>query len=338
MGFDEDEQPLMARIPADVEMPDKVLAGLTARQLLILGGTAAAAAWIYMLAQDQAPWVVIAAVLIPLAAVGFALALGRRDGLSLDRLAVHGVRHALQRAVRVPAPEGIAPVPSWCKMRGQLPAPLSLPVRAVREDGVMELADGGAAVLVQAGTVSFTLRTAAEQASLVASFGRWLNSLDAPVQILVQSRSADLSELITELEDSAGQLPHPALEQAARGHASYLEELSQSRDLLTRRVLVVIRDPATTELSLQRPARSGSRDVRAAVTLRRAEETVRALATLGIGAAVLDADACTEVLADSLSPGQPRLAGLARPDDLITRATSDAPAPVHSASTAQESQ
>ncbi|MFC4912954.1 PrgI family protein [Actinomadura gamaensis] len=337
MGFDDADQPLVARIPADVEMPDKVLAGLTARQLLILGGTAAAAAWIYMLTQGRVPWMVIAVVLIPLAAAGFALALGRRDGLSLDRLALHGVRHALQRAVRVPAPEGIAPAPSWCKLRGQLPAPLSLPVRAVREDGVMELADGGTAALVQAGTVSFTLRTVAEQASLVASFGRWLNSLDAPVQILVQSRSADLSELIAELEESAHQLPHPALEQAARGHASYLAELSQSRDLLTRRVLVVIRDRSTGELSLQPPARSESRDAGAAVTLRRAEETVRALATLGIGAVVLDADACTEVLADSLSPGQPRLSGLARPDDLITRAAPTHPASVDGASTIQES-
>ncbi|MFC5188032.1 PrgI family protein [Actinomadura harenae] len=317
MSIDDEYEPLVARIPADVEMPDKVLAGLTGRQLLILGATGGLVAWVYLLAQGRVPVVVIAALLIPLTALGFALALGRRDGLSLDRLALHGIRHALQGKVRVPAPEGIAPYPSWCRLRGQLPAPLDLPVRAIRQDGAMGLADGGTAVLVQAGTVSFTLRTAAEQESLVALFGRWLNSLDSPVQILIQSRSADLSDLTTELEESARDLAHPALEQAARDHAAYLDDLSRSRDLLTRRVLVVIRDQPTGETPLHRQART--RNVSATVAMRRAEDAVRALAALGIGAVVLDAEACTEVLADSLSPGQPRLGGLSRPYDLVTR-------------------
>jgi hypothetical protein len=306
------------RIPADIELPDKVLAGLNVRQVLILGGTGLIAASVYMLTEGHLPLPVIAAAVFPLVAIGCSLALGRRDGVSLDRLVLAAVDYLRRRKTLVAAPEGIMVSPAWCKVRGRLPGPLGLPVRAVREDGVMELADGGIAVLVQAGTVSFALRTAAEQGALVAFFGRWLNSLDASVQILVQARSADLGELIDGVAEKASQLPHTALEQAALEHVTYLEDLNASRDLLTRRVLVVIRDNNTATGPAALRARASAKDVRAAVVTRRAAEAVRSLGAVGINAELLDAAACTEALADALSPGEARPTGLANPDESIT--------------------
>ncbi|MEU6036141.1 PrgI family protein [Actinomadura sp. NPDC047616] len=314
-----DDELLVAKIPADVEMPDKLIAGLTARQVLILGGTGLLAAWMYLLAQDHLPLPMIAAVVFPMVAIGCALALGRRDGLSLDRLVIAGLHHLRLRKALVAAPEGVAPLPAWCKLRGRMPGPLDLPVRAIREDGVLELADGGTAMLVRAGTVSFTLRTPAEQAALVAMFGRWLNSLDAPVQILVQARSADLGGLIDRLEDSAPQLAHPALEQAALEHAGYLRELNTSRDLLIRHVLLVLRE----QPEAKPVRRSRARDVTANLLARRADNAVRSLSAIGINAEVLHARACIEILSSALSPGEARPPGLASPHDTITAAEAD---------------
>jgi hypothetical protein len=316
----EDYEPLVATIPADIEQPDKVLAGRTARQVLILGATGLLTVWLYLLTADLIPLAFLAVLLLPLVAGGSALALGRRDGLSLDRFWALAVTHLRRRKTLVAAPEGIEPLPRWCRVRGRLPGPLRLPVRAIRDDGVMELADGGTAAIVRAGTISFGLRTAAEQASLVAFLGRWLNSLDTRIQILIQTRCADLSGLSTKVTAAASRLPHPKLHQAAVAHGDFLNELSRSRELLTREVLIVIRDHPAGERRKPGSAarRDGVRNASAAVVQRRAEEAVRTLTAIGLTAEPLDATACTQVLIDALSPGQSPPGGIPEPDQPIT--------------------
>ncbi|MFF4779001.1 PrgI family protein [Microtetraspora fusca] len=308
-----DAEPLIARIPADIARPDKIAYGLTARQLAILAVTGGIAASTYYAFRQLVPVVVIAAVALPLVALGSALALGRRDGLPLDRFALAAVLFLRSPKKVVAAPDGIASPPVWCRLRGQLPGPLSLPVRAVRSDGALELADGGTAVLVETSTLSFHLRTADEQASLVGAFGRWLNSLDACAQILLRARPVDLAGLVEALERRAEHLSHPALARAAAEHAAFLSQLNRSRDLLVRQVLIVIRD-----MHPPRGRRSIARDASAAVVLRRAAETQRALAALGLTANVLDADEASRVLTECLDPGGWHPTRAALPDELIT--------------------
>jgi hypothetical protein len=71
------------------------------------------------------------------------------------------------------------------------PSALRLPAEAVTNTGsdmgVVDLGTDGLAVIAVASTVNFALRTPAEQESLVASFGRYLHSLTAPVQVLVRT-------------------------------------------------------------------------------------------------------------------------------------------------------
>jgi Replication-relaxation len=63
------------------------------------------------------------------------------------------------------------------------------------------------------------------------------------VQVLVRAGRADLSAAVAALRESAPALPYPALEQAALEHAGFLEGLAEERDVLTRRALLVIREP-----------------------------------------------------------------------------------------------
>jgi hypothetical protein len=316
-----------ARIPANIDKPDVILGRLTARQLAILTATAAILAAGYGLAQPFLPLTVIAAILLPVAAAGAALALGQRDGVSLDRYALAALTHLRRPKHLVAAPEGVPDAPVWCRARGRLPAPLHLPVRAIRADGVMELAGGGTAAIVAASTISFSLRTPAEQTALTAAFARLLNSLEAPVQILVRARPLDFTDLIDELRAHARSLPHSALEKAARAHADHLADLGSYRDLLYRQVLLVTGTAPSTRP--ETPGRAGqstgstsragrwwrgllpghqraqSRQAGAQVTLRRAEHLERGLAGLGIGARLLDADQAAAVLADCLDPANP---------------------------------
>ncbi|MCP2342001.1 PrgI family protein [Actinomadura rupiterrae] len=317
-----DDEPLTARIPADVDQPDKILYNLNARQLAILAVTGLVCALEYAALHAIMPLPVLAAALFPVVALGAVLTVARRDGMSLDRFALAALLHTRSPKQQVAAETPVEAPPAWCGMRGELPAPLKLPVRAVRDDGALELANGGTAVLVHASTVAFALRSTAEQAALVAAFGRWLNSLNAPVQILVQARPVELSGLAEQVNHAAPTLPDPALEQAAHDHASFLTQVEGSYGLLGRRVLIVLRDHALSAgagLPWRRErVRIATRQAAAELLLRRASETVHHLAGLGLTARVLNAAQATNVLTESLSSGDQPLTGLADPADIIT--------------------
>src|SRR5581483_1471952 len=166
--------PSRVRLPADVELEDKLAFGLTARQLLLLAATVVPVYGLYTVAASVLPTAVAAALCAPLAIVGAVLALGRRDGLPADRLARLALRYLTAPRQRLLAPEGLpAPLPGGSHRRPALP--LDLPVRTVFRSGLVELSDRSFCVLLRAASGSFTLKSDEEQAALVEAFGRFLN-------------------------------------------------------------------------------------------------------------------------------------------------------------------
>ncbi|MDT0318569.1 PrgI family protein [Streptomyces millisiae] len=343
------------RIPADVEREDTVLAGLTARQLLLLSGAGILLYAFYTATRTVVPLVVFLVAAVPLGGAAVLLALGRRDGVPLDQLLRAAIRQNIAPRYRIAAPEGIQPAPGWLAARavpaddpeqapGKVaPAPLRLPAEAVAETGVIDLGRDGMAIVAVCSTVNFALRTPAEQESLTAAFGRYLHSLTAPVQILVRAERLDVSAQITELQTYAPHLPHPALEHAALEHAEYLTQLRESSNLLRRQVLLIAREPLRTagpadpytagpKAALRRRAGKRQTDPDDAARrsaearlMRRIEEAVELLGPVGITVTPLDAGQATAVLAaacnpDSLLPPSSHLAGT---HDVITTTPPD---------------
>ncbi|MDT0307219.1 PrgI family protein [Streptomyces sp. DSM 44917] len=337
------------RIPADVEREDTILAGLTARQLLLLSGAGTILYGAFTATRPFLPVAVFLIAAVPLAGIAALLALGRRDGLPLDRLVLAALRQHLAPRYRIAAPDGIRPAPAWLAARarpadepgqptGQVsPAPLNLPAESVTEAGVIDLGREGMAVIAVCSTVNFALRTPEEQEALTAAFGRYLHSLTAPVQIVVRAERLDVSAQIAELQESAPHLPHPALEHAALEHADYLEQLRQTSNLLRRQVLLVIREPLRTtapaELDFGGPRRTrrggrnrqdqagdAARRAAEARLARRVEEASELLGPVGITVTALDAGQATAVLAAACNPDSllPPSSGLAGAHDVIT--------------------
>ncbi|HEY1818820.1 MAG TPA: PrgI family protein [Trebonia sp.] len=305
-------------IPSDVEMPDKVLAGLTARQVAI-ATAAAAVLWAgWTAARHVMPLPAFAALAAPVALAAVALVIGERDGLPLDRLLLAAWRHARSPRRLVTAPEGIPAPPAWAPAPGpQAPPPAALPPLwlDVSGDGVISLGAHGAATVAAVSTVNFALRSPAEQDALAAAYGRWLNSLTGPAQVLVRAGRADLSAAVAALREDAPALPHPALELAALEHAAYLEGLAEERDVLTRQALLIVREPGH---GAGRPG-GGTAGGRA---LQRAGEAARLLAGADLQVQVLDGGQVTALLAACADPGgPPRPAGrLALPGQPVTSA------------------
>ena len=320
------------KIPADVEVPDKILAGFTAAQVAILAATAAVlyAGWLAL--GSVLPLPVYAVLAAPVGVAGVALAVGRRDGVGAAELAraAFSYRLAPRRMSGAPATVG-APVPGWLAGRasgagiqgsGSGAAPLRLPARAIGAAGygpagvaVIELGKDGLAVVAAASTVNFGLRTDAEQQALVGCFARLLHAVAGPVQILIRAQPLDLGPTLSELAVATAALPHPALRAAATDHYRYLAELAEHGDLLARQVLIVLREP--TGASTGRPNTASA----AARLSQRLGEVHRCLAPAEITITPLSPAAAEAVLATACDPDRPLSAAsadMAAPGHVIT--------------------
>lgn len=321
------------RIPSDVDREDRLVGALTARQLAILVGTAVALYGAWWLVRSAVAWPVFLAGAVLVAAVAVVLALGQRDGLSLDRLLLAALRQHLRPRRFLAAPADESAMPGWLEShtaheaRTAATGSVPLPSWDVTETGVIDLGPRGLAVVAAASTVNFALRTPGEQDGLVAAFGRYLHSLTTPVQIVVRTQRVDLATQITELRENAGSLPHPALEAAAREHADFLGELAAETDLLRRQVLLVFREAphsATSAARRRRPRTVGpdaaARRAAEARLVRRLSEATELLTAAGITVTPLDADQARGVLAAACNPERlvPPGADIAGPHEVIT--------------------
>lgn len=234
---------MRVRVPADVDMADRIFAGLTARQLLILGGHGVLLVLLYAAFGERVPLPVFAVVAVPIALVGLLWATTSPEGTTWERIGIAALSHFRKPTRRVLAPEGVGSTPDWLFGAEESVAPLQLPVQGTAPDGHVDLGTEGVAALCRASSLNFALRSESEQRALVEGFARLLNALDAPVQFLVRSNRADLRTMVDALEKRSGGLPHPALEDAAKEHAAFLRSLASRRDVLERQVLVCFREP-----------------------------------------------------------------------------------------------
>jgi hypothetical protein len=240
---------------------------------------------------------------VPVGAVATVVALGRRDGISMDRwlaaavAAVRSPRRLIAAAGEVPA------APVWAPAVAQPPVavtPLRLPAQAISPAGVVDVGSGRVAVTAVT-TVNVGLRAVDEQHALVQASARWLNGLSGPVQIVVSTRRVDMHAYADQIEQRLDAMPHPALADAAAGYAAFLRWLGEDRDPLDRRVLVAHHTGGDPQMAR-----------------RQAEQTGRALAGLGCATRVLDGAQVTDALVSACDPWRHVAAGRAAPGTVIT--------------------
>lgn len=279
------------RLPADIDLEDRIAFGLTARQLVILAAAALLCYGILTAVSSALGLPVGLLVALPVALAGIALALGRLDGLSGDRAALAAVRHLAWPRRRLAAPN---PLPARLPGAPAQPAAclLDVPVRTVLAGGVVELADGSSALILAAAGASWELRAREEQQALTEAYGRFLNSLAEPAAITVRSQPVDLAAHAAAIGEAAAALPHPALRDCAAAYTRFLADLA-GQGLRRRQILLVL-----STRTKQRQA--------AVVTLqRRASEAESLLAGAGVRLQALNGEQAAALLGAVLEPPGP---------------------------------
>lgn len=114
-----------------------------------------------------------------------------------------------------------------------------VPVREVR-DGVVVLKDGTLATVVLVSSINLSLKSYDEQRAVLSQFQSFLNTLDFPIQIVVQSRRYDVRPYILALENRLKVQTEPLLRVQTQEYIEYIRSFTEQINIMRKSFFVVI--------------------------------------------------------------------------------------------------
>lgn len=114
-----------------------------------------------------------------------------------------------------------------------------LKIKGVK-DGILELEDGSFRSIIMASSINFALMSEEEQKSMVFGYQDFLNSLEFPIQIIVQSRVLNIKSYIAKLDVSEKMQENELLRMQIVGYKEYIQQLVEMANITTNHYYVVI--------------------------------------------------------------------------------------------------
>lgn len=131
------------------------------------------------------------------------------------------------------------------KSKSGQPTHKFLDIAEIRED-VVVLKDGTLRMVVMCSSINFALKSVDEQQATIQAYMQFLNGLEYPVQIVVQSRKMNIDGYIAALNDREKTIDNDLLKAQIRDYRSFIQELVELGEIMQKRFyLVVPYDPVT---------------------------------------------------------------------------------------------
>ncbi len=192
-------------------------------------------------------------------------------------------------------------------------------------ESVLLLKDGPLRAIVEVSAINFDLRSSDEQQALLQQFEAFLNSIDFPLQIVVQSRRFDVSGYVATVRTAAESLTNELLKVQAEEYAKYVNELSSLANIMSKRFFVVLEFSAAATAAGEKkggllsglfgkktPAKAGIASEQVAVyqqQLNQRADFVRGgLSGMGLKGHILGADELKTLFKDLYNPTVPSVA------------------------------
>lgn len=102
------------------------------------------------------------------------------------------------------------------------------------------LKNGGVRAVLEVSAVNFNLKSEAEQTAIISSYQAFLNTLEHPVQIVVQSRKLELDTYLNNLKSKANEQDNALLKQQTLEYVDYIKRLLEYADIMEKKFYVVI--------------------------------------------------------------------------------------------------
>jgi len=108
------------------------------------------------------------------------------------------------------------------------------------KDGVVILKDGTLRVILMTSSINFALKSEEEQIALISSYVTFLNSIDFPLQIVVQSRKMQIQNYIDQLTAQENQQTNELLKVQIADYKSFIKEYVELGDIMTKKFFIIV--------------------------------------------------------------------------------------------------
>lgn len=114
-----------------------------------------------------------------------------------------------------------------------------IPIKEIR-DGIAVLEDGTLRAILMASAVNIALKSVEEQQATIMQFQGFLNSIEFPVQISVQSRRQDIKPYLMTLERRAQQQEEELLRLQTKEYIEFIRWFTDSVNIMSKKFYVVV--------------------------------------------------------------------------------------------------
>ncbi|OGH70635.1 MAG: hypothetical protein A3C90_01780 [Candidatus Magasanikbacteria bacterium RIFCSPHIGHO2_02_FULL_51_14] len=209
-----------------------------------------------------------------------------------------------------------------------------LPIQEIR-DGVVVLKDGTLRAALLTSSINFSLKSEDEQNAIISSYVGFLNSLDHPLQIVVQSRQLQIGPYLEMLGKAEREQTNELLRVQIADYRAFVTELIEIGQIMGKRFYVIVPyDPLTAKRKgfwsrikeLFRPIaavrlKEERFQQRRADLDRRVRNVVSGLEGMGLATVQLDTQALVELYYSTYNPDTAFAEPLAKVEEIQVEAT-----------------
>lgn len=128
------------------------------------------------------------------------------------------------------------------KLAGAKPGPSIqryLDIAEIKED-VVVLKDGTMRAVLIASSINFALKSTEEQQAIIQAYMQFLNALEFPLQIVIQSRRLNIDPYLAKLKTSEQSQTNELLRVQIRDYIGFVSELVTLGDIMSKRFYVTV--------------------------------------------------------------------------------------------------
>lgn len=114
-----------------------------------------------------------------------------------------------------------------------------LDISEIREDLVL-LKDGTLRGVLAVSSINFALKSVDEQNAIVQAYMQFLNGLDFPIQVIIQSRKMNIDGYMRQLDENEKGQGSDLLKSQIRDYKEFIKQLVKMGDIMQKRFFVVV--------------------------------------------------------------------------------------------------
>lgn len=116
---------------------------------------------------------------------------------------------------------------------------LFMDIAEIKNDVVI-MKDGTMRSVMMVSSLNFALKSEDEQVAVVSSYVQFLNFLNFPIQIVIQSRKLDISDYMKRLKDREKEITNELLRRQMVDYQHYIGQLVELGDIMSKRFFLVV--------------------------------------------------------------------------------------------------